>query len=58
MLCPNMEDRAFTDVEEGGWVHTVCALWIPGPYFNDSRHRKTVKRLESIDRQRYNLVNC
>eukprot|EP01083_Nonionella_stella_P044278 119274_1 len=54
-LCPNTDDQAFTDTDDGKWIHVSCSLYIPGPLYKDADHRTGVYNLNSIERSRMKM---
>jgi hypothetical protein len=54
-ICPNQLDRALTCTKDERWIHTSCAIWMPGLNFEYPDELKSVINFEAIHADRYNL---
>jgi len=45
-------------VVEGGYVHVVCANWLPGIKFGDEDRGDKITGLDDVDKARFKLVNA
>lgn len=56
-LCPTA-GGALKRVVEGGYVHVVCANWLPGIKFGDEDRGDKITGLDDVDKARFKLVTA
>jgi hypothetical protein len=56
-LCP-LRGGVLQRVKGGGWVHLICALWLPELGFEDPATMKLVRSADHVDPMRFKLVRC
>ena len=55
VLCPN-EGGAFKQTVTGGWVHLLCAIWVPETRVANEVFMEPITGVDKISKQRWKLV--
>ncbi len=55
VLCPN-EGGAFKQTVTGGWVHLLCAIWVPETRVANEVFMEPITGVDKISKQRWRLV--
>jgi hypothetical protein len=56
-LCPNTSGAFTRTVDpQRPWVHVACAMWVPGPVFDNAERMEPVSGLVDIDPARFSLA--